>query len=63
MGILYYRRDKMMRISDEWCCMNCALRNECLHGKNSYNLLDYCDSYIDEDDTNDSYTREDLEDW
>ncbi|CDB49192.1 unknown [Parabacteroides sp. CAG:2] len=53
----------MMRISDEWCCMNCALRNECLHSKNSYNLLDYCDSYIDEDDTNDSYTREDLEDW
>lgn len=32
----------MGRLSDEWCCMNCARLNECLMNEPDLNLLDYC---------------------
>ena len=35
------------RLSDEWCCMNCARLNECLMNEPDLNLLDYCVAYRD----------------
>ena len=37
----------MGRLSDEWCCMNCARLNECLMNEPVLNLLDYCVAYRD----------------
>ena len=39
----------MSRISDEWCCMNCARLEECSEKYPDLNLLDYCASYKDID--------------
>lgn len=52
-----------MRQSDEWCCMNCANRDDCSIGDNHFNLLNYSANYSDENDASDSYSTEDLEDW
>lgn len=35
----------MNRISDEWCCMNCANLDNCLKNEPDLNLLDYCVLY------------------
>ena len=37
----------MGRLSNEWCCMNCARLNECLMNEPDLNLLDYCVAYRD----------------
>lgn len=37
----------MGRLSDEWCCMNCARLNECLMNEPDLNLLDYYVAYKD----------------
>lgn len=39
----------MLRISDEWCCMNCANMDKCVEENPNINLLDYCTSYVDKD--------------
>lgn len=40
----------MSRESNEWCCMNCALLNNCLKNEPDLNLLAYCVSYRDVED-------------
>lgn len=43
----------MSRLSNEWCCMNCANLDDCLINEPNMNLLGYCLSYNDIEDNND----------
>lgn len=42
----------MSGLSDEWCCMNCVFLDKCLEANSNLNLLGYCSSYKDIEDSN-----------